>query len=513
MNKLNEIIATLEQLALLGEIHKENPFKIRAYTNAARILNKLGDQFDKFYNNGQIKNVKGIGPGIYEIIEQVMQNKKVLALTKLLHETPSGLLELLKLPGIGAKKVRILWQELDITSLGELEYACKENRLMSLTGFGAKTQTNILTALTILHEQAGLFRLDDGYQTAQSLIKIFATNNNLSKCYLTGEVANGAETLSLIELEVVSKLSAIELEKQIDNILSDAKYDKKQNSILGTFKGLPVKINLNTQKSAKPKIFPKLITRSDLLGAFHNHTTASDGINSIEEMRSSAIMRNLKYLGISDHSKSAFYAKGLKPEELLDQCQFIAHLNKDSTAKNCFLLSGIESDILASGELDYDDSTLNHLNLIIASVHSRLKQDAKQMTERLCNAASNPWTDIIGHPTGRLILGRSPSQFDMELFLTCCKNNDTAVELNANPQRLDLNAEHLALAKEIGVKITINADAHSTAGLNDLEYGIMTARRAGLTAEDVLNCHELKYVLEWLRKRKERARKLSGLNV
>ena len=195
------------------------------------------------------------------------------------------------------------------------------------------------------------------------------------------------------------------------------------------------------------------------------------------------------------------------------QCDVIERLNKEPTARKCFLLTGTESDILASGELDYDDSILNHLNIIIASVHSRLKQDAKQMTERMCSAAANPWTDIIGHPTGRLILSRAPSQFDMESFLTSCKDNDTAVELNANPQRLDLNAKHLALAKEMGVKIVINADAHSIHGLNDLNYGIMIAKQAGLTANDVLNCHELKDVLEWLRKRKERARKLSGLTV
>lgn len=252
-----------------------------------------------------------------------------------------------------------------------------------------------------------------------------------------------------------------------------------------------------------------LVTRSDLRGALHNHTIASDGTATLEQMRDAAAARGLTYLGISDHSVSAFYARGLDHERLLEQARTIATME----ANGCTLLSGVESDILQDGALDYADDVLSELDLVIASVHRRHAQTAEQMTARMVAAAQNPWTAVVGHPTGRLLLGRDPSEYDMGAFLDACATHGCAVELNANPHRLDLNERHLAMAKERGLLVSIAADAHSVDELDHLDYGITIARRAGLTAEDVLNARSLGELSAWLGERRSAAAKGKGLLV
>jgi DNA polymerase (family X) len=253
------------------------------------------------------------------------------------------------------------------------------------------------------------------------------------------------------------------------------------------------------------KAAPKLIERKDLRGALHNHTTASDGTASLEEMRAAAVARGLTYLGVSDHSKSSFYASGLQDDALVAQGARIAAMNDDGSP--CRLLRGVESDILGDGALDYRDAVLGQLDFVIASVHSRLGQQRDEMTARLVNAASNPWTSVVGHPTGRMLLGRKGADFDVAAFLDACAASGCAAELNGNPARLDLNEEHVKMAKERGVMISIAADAHSTNALDDLEYGIAIARRAGLTAEDVLNTRSLDELTAWLEARRTKAAK------
>jgi DNA polymerase (family 10) len=236
------------------------------------------------------------------------------------------------------------------------------------------------------------------------------------------------------------------------------------------------------------------------MGALHNHTTASDGTASLVEMRAAAQERGLHYLGISEHSVSAAYAGGLDAEQLAAQGREIAALN---AAPGPTLLTGVESDILADGALDYPASVLASLDIVVASVHQRHRQDHAAMTTRMVAAAANPWTDIVGHPTGRLLLGRPPTDFDVAAFLDAAALNGCAVELNASPHRLDLNAEHLAMAKERGLLVSIAADAHSQRDLDNLDYGITIARRAGLSVEDVLNARPLDELLLWLAGREE----------
>jgi len=240
---------------------------------------------------------------------------------------------------------------------------------------------------------------------------------------------------------------------------------------------------------------PRLIRRSDLRGALHNHTTASDGVHSLEQMRAAAQELGLEYLGISEHSQTAAYAGGLPPDVLMDQVAAIAALN---ATPGCTLLSGIESDILRDGSLDYDDDILGALDVVVASVHNRYGQGPADTTTKMLAAARNPLTHVIGHPTGRLLLGRPPTEFDVAAMLDALAERGAAVELNCHPQRLDLNEHWLAEAKERGVLVSISADAHSTQGLSHLSYGIDIARRAGLTAEDVLNTRPLEALRMWL---------------
>jgi DNA polymerase (family 10) len=250
---------------------------------------------------------------------------------------------------------------------------------------------------------------------------------------------------------------------------------------------------------------PRLIRRSDLTGALHNHSTASDGLHSLEQMRARAVELGLSYLGISEHSQTAAYAGGLDAVRLEAQASEIDQLNGESETPACRLLHGIESDILKDGTLDYEPTVLARLEFVVASVHQRYGLGPEEMTQRMVCAASNPWSDIIGHPTGRLLLGRDPAEFDVRALLDACVMSGCSVELNGNPARLDLKPEHLAMAKERGLLVSIAADAHSVEALDHLDYGVTVARRAGLTPDDVLNCRPLEALSAWLQERKRLA--------
>lgn len=443
---------------------------------------------------------------------------------------PDGLFEVASLRGLGAKKVKQLWDELGVTSLGELECAIQENRLLSLSGFGKKTQAKIAEQLGLVKSRKKWKRRDDAkaiYDEALSLI-------GDTKAVIAGSYRRGEELIDAFPLVVFGAL-----DEHIKNALADLGVTaiEAQNAWALTeatgprahMKALKARAEQLSVDHTRFEIESELYDalglhfcpperRSELLvhrgsvvwlwsaplrsWSVTSFTFAeSDGKDSPEVMQNAAAAMGLEYLGISDHSETAAYARGLTPERLLKQARAIAALPEHA----CTLLSGVESDILKGGQLDYDDELLRELDVVIASVHQRYGQSGAEMTARMSKAARHPLTNIIGHPTGRLLLSRPESGVDVETLLSACAEAGTAIELNANPHRLDLSVENTALAKSMGVLVSIGADAHSIAALANLEHGVAVARRAGLTPEDVLNARTLHELRTWLSRKRAKS--------
>ena len=543
----------LKKIGFGIELTGGNPMRARTYLSAARTLKKIPD-LRSAREAGEIQAIRGIGKGILTIVDHVLADEPVPQLVELQEQIPEGIWGLRALKGLGAKKLGRLWKELDITSVAELEYACNENRLVELSGFGKKTQDTVLINIAALREHAGRLRLDHADALAAAHIEALL-GRGAQRAEVTGDLRRRTETVGAVQLLVLGELSAEALggEARWEDGIQWAVFDTEagrveaaicpQAALWGAFQvvctGSPEHVSalrgraegldadglrlngvavacaeeadlyralgllVTTPERREPEVplvgigaaRPRLIRRSDLRGALHNHTTASDGVHSLEQMRAAAQGLGLEYLGISEHSQTAAYAGGLPPAVLLDQVAAIAALN---TTPGCQLLSGIESDILRDGSLDYDDDVLGALDVVIASVHSRYGQGPEDTTAKMLAAARNPLTHVIGHPTGRLLLGRAPTEYDVAAMLDAIAVRGAAVELNCHPQRLDLNERWLAEAKARGVLVSISADAHSTHGLSHLQYGIDIARRAGLTAEDVLNCKPLDALRMWL---------------
>jgi DNA polymerase (family 10) len=497
---------------------------------------------------------------ILAVIDDIAHGRKPPLLEELEARVPPGLFEVRKLKGLGPKKIAALWKQLDITSLGELEYACQESRLVELKGFGKKTQDSVLEQIEALRAQAGMVRLDQALTIGRALSKALEADG--ARAHIVGDVRRGMELIREVAVITtapadmarkalalfggeVSDLAADALRTRvgpIDVVVHAAVAPTRWGTALVVHTGSAAHVELLRKRAAhldtieaadedafyaaltlltpvperreanvplmeKGHARPKLVTRDDLRGALHNHTTESDGVATLVEMRDAAAARGLTYLGITDHSVSAVYAKGLATTTLANQRADIAKLNGDGTAQaaTCTLVTGVESDIKKDGALDYDDDVLRRLEVVVASVHARYGQKGDDLTNRMVAAAKHPLTDIVGHPTGRLLLGRAPSEYDVAALLDACAASGCAVELNANPARLDLNEVHLDWAKERGIPVSIAADAHSTGALDHLDYGVTIARRAGLTAEDVLNARTLDELRAWLSARRARA--------
>ena len=519
--------------ALLGKDER----RARAYTNAARVVRKFGSGLPGAYADGSLAEVRGIGKSVLKVVGQALADEPVPQLVDLEAEIPEGVFELRHLRGIGPSKVQVLWQRLGVTSVGELEYACNENRLVQLPGFGATTQRKVLDAIAALKSQTGQARMNHARAVAAHLVALLEADPNVQRAEVVGQVRRGCELVDVVEVATLGEagvelpddleglplrvhpcgtpeawgphvvrttgspahVAALEARGALTGLTEEAVYRN-----LGLHPPAPERREAGVPLLELGKPVPELVRPEDLRGALHNHTTASDGIHSLEEMRAAATRLGFEYLGVSDHSQSAGYAGGLDPLRLLGQIDDIAAMNALADG-GCWLFSGVESDILREGELDYVAQVLAELDVVVASVHNRHRLEPRAMTQRMLRAARDPWTDVIGHPTGRLLLGRPGSDYDVEAMLDACAESGCAVELNANPQRLDLNETHCAMAKERGVLVSISPDAHSSAALTHLAYGVAIARRAGLRAEDVLNCKPLADLEAWLQARKGRA--------
>ncbi len=537
-----QISRHLRFLSQLMELHEENPFKIKSIANAAFKVDKLPFPLAG-KTVAELDKIDGIGKSIAEKIAELLETGTLKETESYLKNTPAGIIEMLGIKGIGPKKIVVIWHELHIDSVGELYYACNENRLIEAKGFGLKTQEqirktiefNIASQGKFLYAQAeaiehgllqnlnasftGIKTVSAGefrrkLEIIKELVVVIETENREQlfsglneAAYLSftaqdeqswqGKTEHGMAVklvLSGSENFVKALFTATGDEEHVKTVLSritDADFQPKSEQEIYQKAGLPfIEPELRegkywVEKASAGKL-PELITFKDLKGTLHNHSTWSDGVNTLEEMALySRDQLRLEYFGICDHSKSAFYASGLGIEQVLQQMEEVGSLNKK--LQDFHVFKGIESDILNDGSLDYPEEILEKFDFVVASIHSNLRMPEEKAMERLIKAIENPYTTILGHPTGRLLLSRNGYPVDYKKMIDACAANGVVIEINANPLRLDMDWRWHQYALEKGVWLSINPDAHRTTGLWDMHYGIHVARKGGLSKEQCLN--------------------------
>lgn len=561
----------LEEIGALLEIKGENPFKSRAYYNAAKTLSGV-DNLDEVIKEKKLKEIKGIGEAIAAKIEEYVETDKMAYFEELTKQVPETLLELLQIPNLGPKKIKVLFNDLGITNVGELEYACKENRLVGLPGFGEKTQEKILRGIEFVKRHKGEYLVNEAYPLAYGIkerLKTVAKGCDVEVCgsirrrkeivrdidILVGggdsrDITSFFTTLPEIEEIIVSGetktscrlKSGIEADLRIVNkeefpyalmyftgskehnvkLRGIAKKKEFKLNEYGLFDGEKL-IKLKSEdeiyhmlglayvapelredtgeiEAAERGELPRLIELSDIQGTFHVHTDFSDGIDSIEKIVQMAKHMKFTYIGISDHSKSAYYAGGLKVEDLYRQWEIIDSLNARETDFHIF--KGIESDILPDGSLDYGADILEQFDFVIGSIHSSFQLKKDEQEARIIKAMNNPYMTILGHPTGRLLLSRDGYDIDMRRIIDAGAQTGTIIELNASPYRFDIDWRYMKYAKEKGVMISINPDAHAAAGLTEVLYGVDIARKGWQEKKDVLNTRTAAEIKDILRHRK-----------
>lgn len=569
----HEVSQILSQLGTMMELKGENPYKARAYYAGARKVEMIEEDLKELVQTGRLREIPGIGASLAESIRELVETGQLDYFQRLRESLPAGLFEILQLPGLGPKKVSKLYRELGITNLIELEYACLENRLIELAGFGAKTQEKILKGITNLKRYQGQYLYADVIDLAEDILLCVRSWPEVMEAELTGSLRRKKEVIKDIDIvvatdqprEVMVRLSelnevleitasgltktSVRLKMGINLDLRAVKADeyvyavhhftgsKEHNTEMrGRAKEMGLKINEYGIFRADQKIsckdeeeffqilglsfippelregqgeisaaekdqLPDLITDEDITGVLHNHTRYSDGVDTITELANACQKRGFKYLGISDHSQTAVYARGLKIADLKAQWAEIDAYNE--TNKDFYIFKGIESEILADGSLDYPAEILRELDFVIASVHSSFSGSVEQMTNRLLQAIKNPYTTMLGHPTGRLLLGREGYPLDIYRVIKACAEHQVLIELNASPHRLDLDWRYCRYAVEHGAIISINPDAHRLSGLDDLKYGLAIARKGWLTKEDVFNTRSLAEIKAYFQDRKK----------
>ncbi len=545
-----EIIKLLSSMADLMEFNGENKFKVAAYRNGANILRRLEDDIDELIKTKSLGNIKGIGKGLQSVIYEFAETGKSSDYEKLLATVPSGIEELFMVRGLGAKKIKTLYDELGITNIGELEYACKENRLALLKGFGKATQDKIISEiekLKIYSKYVLLNHADEKYKEISELLSNLKTVINFEA---TGELRRSLEIIASLEVVVhcsdkkkfeleLKKLTDFEEDKEkiilkndypipliLYSTLTENDYNTKLFETTGSKEFLQ-KLKYDSEKhtgKTEDEIFKSLnlnfvipemreeqyfsikkkklkknsnLTFGQFKGLLHFHTTNSDGRDTLEKMITEAKELGFEYAAVCDHSKSAFYANGLTEERVLQQKE---EIRKVSEKLNFPVFQGIESDILSDGSLDYSDDFLNNFDFVVASVHSRFNLNEEEMTKRIIKAVENEHTNLLGHPTGRLLLSREPYKIDLHKVIDACAANNTAIEINANPRRLDLDWRLIYYAREKGCYFSINPDAHSIEDILYTKYGIMVARKGGIQPEEVINCFDVEQFKNYIRK-------------
>lgn len=529
-----DIAKGLKLTAQLMELHSGNPFKVKSILNAAYTLDKTGVDLNG-RSMEELSSMEGIGKGIAAKIIEFQEKGTTAELTELLEKTPVGVIEMMGVKGIGPKKVAMLWKELEIESVGELLYACNENRLITLKGFGEKTQEQIRKQIEFHLSNSGKVHYATIEGIANEIVAEIKKRWNTELVSLTGAIRRKLEVIDVLELVVA--MSETSLPKDLSDRLpipykihwcNESTFVTTLFATTGTTEHLEqfgpigdgafqdeqqiysskgyaylepeLREGFKELERAKKGDLPKLIELSDLKGILHNHSTYSDGLNSLEEMASYCKQLGYEYLGICDHSQSAFYANGLKPERVKEQHAEIDRLNEKLAPFKIF--KGIESDILNDGSLDYSEEVLKSFDFVVASVHSNLKMDREKATQRLITAIENPFTTILGHPTGRLLLSREGYPIDHKKVIDACASNGVIMELNSHPYRLDIDWRWVQYCLDNGVRISINPDAHEKEGYHDMYYGVCVARKGFLDAANCFNAMDRQQMSAYFESRK-----------
>tara|TARA_R110002012_G_scaffold109617_2_gene253655 strand:+ start:5604 stop:7316 length:1713 start_codon:yes stop_codon:yes gene_type:complete len=562
-----QIIKILKNTAKLMELHGENDFKIKSYQSAIFKLERFNKSLAGM-DLTELQNIEGVGKSLAQSITQISQNGSFDVFDELSNKTPEGILEMIQLSGFGPKKIKLIWDQLNIDNLEDLLIACKENRVASLKGFGEKTQVKLMEAVEFKLNWRGYVHYREAIQLAEKIIEDLVKIEGVIELSITSDLRRKMEVIKPLELLIATENKA----KLVQFVAKNENYelDKKNSGPLSLrFKFKPLKAEIKlifTSKNqftnelfkttanpkhlnfeledgktfhsilneklfaseeeiykaaglpfivpelreglwefdwAKEKKMPALVEMKDLKGILHNHSTYSDGKNSLEEMAVYCKDLGYEYLGISDHSKTATYANGLQEFRVKKQHEEIDELNKKLAPFKIF--KGIESDILNDGSLDYANDVLESFDFVVSSIHSPLSMDEKTATERLLNAIANPFTTILGHPTGRLLLQRKGYPINHKAVIDACAEYGVVIEINAHPWRLDLDWRYVRYALDQGVQISINPDAHETIGYHDMYYGLCVGRKAGLTAKDTLNAKSLNDLSKYFKDRKASA--------
>ena len=550
----------LAQIGGLLELHGEDRFKSRAYHTAARaVLGTDTDDITPLYKSGELRKLPGIGAATFSVLRDLVETGDSSYFERLREDTPEGLLEMLRVPGMGTAKIRLIYEGLGIETLQQLEEAARDGRLAGLPKFGPKTAEKILKGIGFLKDTGTRLLLPHALAEAQRVLAGVRRHPDVVRAEIAGSVRRCREVAA--DIDIVAACSAdpasvaasfahapgvrgvegtgrasvsiryvdgtrLDLHcvepaafaialwratgsashvREVGALLEDSGLSIASDVLTRDGDPIPVAEERDLFAAAglayiEPELresrgevqaaasgqLPSLIEAGDIQGVLHCHSQYSDGGATIAEMAEACRERGWKYLGISDHSVSAFYAGGLKPEAVLRQHEEIDELN--SRLEDFVVLKGIEADILTDGRVDYDEHILEKFDYVIGSVHSRFSMDGAAMTERVLRAMDDPHLTILGHPTGRLLLAREPFQVDMDAVIEKAAERGVVLELNADPHRLDLDWTYCQQAKRRGVRIEIGPDAHSTRGLDYMELGIAIARKGWLERGDVLNC-------------------------
>jgi DNA polymerase (family X) len=549
----SDIADVLKWYANLSELHDGNPFKIKSYQAASFKLDKL--QIDLTGKTpAEIETLAGIGKSVAAKVSEIIATQTFDELEQLINETPEGVRELFKVKGIGPKKIAYLWNNLGIESVGELWYACHENRLVEAKGFGAKTQQAIKENIEFIFSNANKFHYAKIEKIALDWVTYLQSIEGVTLASLTGEVRRKCDVVDKIELCVAIDSHSQQLKNTLQQHQRVTELMVSENQIAFVWDNhLPIVIYTSTENQFTQKLFettatakhleligyttqtgetentiyqtlslpfiepelreglveverakqnrlPKLIELTDLKGCLHNHSTYSDGSHTLLEMATYCNNLGYEYFGICDHSKAAQYANGMSEDTIQKQHAEIESINQQLAPFKVF--KGIECDILGDGSLDYSNEVLASFDFVVASIHSNLQMTSEKAMHRLIKAIENPYTTILGHPTGRLLLMRAGYPVDMPTMIDACAANGVVIELNANPYRLDIDWRWIDYALNKGVLLSINPDAHEQAGIHDMHYGVCVARKGGLEAKQCLNAFSVTEIATYFKSRK-----------